>query len=444
MVDSNDVYENLIIASPQEGFPNGWKSVDIKHLFEVFNGSTPKSTEDSYWGGDIAWITPADMTEAKYIESSSRTITKDGFDSSNLTMANPGDIILSCRAPIGSVNIAAIPLCTNQGCKTLKPKGKIDTSFYYYYLSSHGDVLNSLGRGTTFMELSTSDLSNLTVPFPPLEIQKEISNHLDVICSKTDSIICNRKYLIDKLLCLKQSIISEIVTKGLDPDVPMKYSGIPWIGTVPADWNMRRMKNTCSLRGRIGWQGLKSSEFTDEGPYVITGTDFDNGMINWDTCNHFSDMRFDEDPSIHVEEGDLLITKDGTVGKVAVAINTPDKVSLNSGVLLIRPFIEFDCNYLRYVLQSNQFWDWYYASQRGNSTIKHLYQEQFYEFKFTEPPIDEQKHIASYLDCKCKVIDSLIKNEMNIISKIKEYRNSMIYEHVTGMTTISRGWSNVY
>ena len=211
----------------------------------------------------------------------------------------------------------------------------------------------------------------------------------------------------------------------------VQNSDITWIGTIPSDWKINRIKHTCSLRGRIGWQGLKSSEFISQGPFVITGTDFDNGHINWDSCNHISDDRYNEDPAIHVKEGDLLITKDGTIGKVAIASNVPEKVSLNSGVMLIRPYVDIDVNYLRYVLTSDQFSAWYESTQRGNSTIKHLYQEQFYNFQFTEPPLEVQNIISKHLDKVCKSIDGVITAYNQQLELLKNLKQSIIIEAVT-------------
>jgi type I restriction enzyme S subunit len=156
----------------------------------------------------------------------------------------------------------------------------------------------------------------------------------------------------------------------------------------------------------------------DEGPYVITGVDFENGTINWKTCKHFSKTRFDEDPSIHVKEGDLLITKDGTIGKVAIAVNTPNEVSLNSGVMIIRPQIDLNRNYLRYVLLSKVFWNWYESTQRGNSTIKHLYQDQFYNFKYPMPLLKEQHSIVKRLNDEIPTIEGAINTINEFIKKI--------------------------
>jgi len=110
----------------------------------------------------------------------------------------------------------------------------------------------------------------------------------------------------------------------------MKPSGIAWIGDIPKEWSMKKIKYISVLKGRIGWQGLTSDEYTDERAFLITGTDFANGHINWDTCVHVPMKRWEQAKDIQIENGDLLITKDGTVGKVAIVDGLNSPASLNS------------------------------------------------------------------------------------------------------------------
>lgn len=213
----------------------------------------------------------------------------------------------------------------------------------------------------------------------------------------------------------------------------MKDSGIKWIGAIPRDWNTIKIKHCANLKGRIGWQGLNSSEYKDKGSYLITGTDFKNGIISWNTCVRITKERFQEAPEIHIKENDLLITKDGTIGKVALAESAPQQVSLNSGVLLIKLLHEntYYRKFLYYILLSKVFWDWYHSSKTGNSTIQHLYQEKFKEFSYPICDYTRQVAIADYLDCKCGKIDSTIEREKQVIEKLKAYKQSMITEAVT-------------
>ena len=211
----------------------------------------------------------------------------------------------------------------------------------------------------------------------------------------------------------------------------MKESGIDWIGQIPEEWGISKIKFTTQLNGRIGWQGLTSAEYKEEGPYLITGTDFHNGTINFETAVHIDEKRWSEASQIQVENGDLLITKDGTVGKVAIISGLDDKASLNSGVLRIQTVDEIDRKFLYYVLLSDEFWMWFNYTNSGASTILHLYQNVFDEFTFTFPQKNEQQKIADFLDKKTAQLDKVKSLLEEQIQKLKDYRASLIYETVT-------------
>lgn len=211
----------------------------------------------------------------------------------------------------------------------------------------------------------------------------------------------------------------------------LKQTGIRWIGEIPSDWNTKRIKYMANLKGRIGWQGLTSDEYQDEGAYLITGVDFLDGSINWDQCEHVPMKRWEEAKDIQIQNGDLLITKDGTVGKVAIVSNMPGETSLNSGVLRIMPVEGYSRRFLYWVLQSEVFWNWFNFKNAGNSTIVHLYQGDFAEFIYAFPKYDEQERIADYLDNKCDKLDAIITTVQQQIETLKAYKKSFITEVVT-------------
>ncbi|MBR2143560.1 restriction endonuclease subunit S [Anaerovibrio sp.] len=211
----------------------------------------------------------------------------------------------------------------------------------------------------------------------------------------------------------------------------MKDCEIKWIGEIPAEWELNKIKYIAVLKGRIGWQGLTSEEYTDEGAYLITGTDFENGGINWNSCVHVPMKRWEEARDIQIENGDLLITKDGTIGKVAIVSGCDAPTSLNSGVLRISLADGYDRRFLFWVLQSEVFWTWFTDKNAGNSTIQHLYQGDFAEFKYAIPPLAEQQAIATFLDVKCAKLDSIIADLERQIEIWNNYRMSIITEAVT-------------
>lgn len=214
----------------------------------------------------------------------------------------------------------------------------------------------------------------------------------------------------------------------------MKDSGIKWIGSIPDTWNVIKVKYNCSLKGRIGWQGLTTDEYIDEGPFLITGTDFNvnDGVINWDSCVHVSEWRYDQAPEIQVHNGDLLITKDGTVGKVAIVADVIDKTTLNSGVMVIRPTEDtYETKFLYYVLKSEEFWKWFNYINSGNTTISHLYQHDLNHFYFAITDKTEQRAIIDFLDKKCQQTDVIIEKVKEQIRILENARNALITECVT-------------
>lgn len=179
-----------------------------------------------------------------------------------------------------------------------------------------------------------------------------------------------------------------------------------------------------SLRARIGWQGLRSDEFKTEGPYLVTGVDFHNGRVDWDDCYHITEERYAQDKGIQLHEHDLLITKDGTIGKTAVVIDCPEKATLNSGVFVVRAINnEVVPKFLHYVLHSHWF-DLFVRNVLTGSTIKHLNQEKFYKFSFETPDVPTQKKIVEVLEA----IDDAIEKSREMIIKYTSIKKGLLQD----------------
>lgn len=211
-----------------------------------------------------------------------------------------------------------------------------------------------------------------------------------------------------------------------------KPSGVEWIGEMPEHWEVKRLKFNTYIKARVGWHGLKADEFSlAGGVFCVTGTDLQNGEINWDNCYRVSEERYEEDPYIQLREDDLLITKDGTIGKVAVVKNLNEKATLNSGVFVVRPEKkEYITPFMYWALQSPVFYEYVNYTSKG-STINHLYQETFFNLPFILPLSEEQTAVANYLDEKTAQIDRLIANKQELIELLKEERMALINQAVT-------------
>ena len=211
-----------------------------------------------------------------------------------------------------------------------------------------------------------------------------------------------------------------------------KDSRIEWIGQIPQGWDIMSLKYCLSLKGRIGWNGLKSEEFEEESyAYLVTGQDFHSDVVDWSKCYQINKERYDEDPFIQLENGDLLVTKDGTIGKVAKVSNLDKPACLNSGIFVVKQtkglFVQ---DYLYWLLVSNQLKEFVGFNSTG-ATIAHLYQNVFENMPLIIPSIQEQHFIASYLNKKVGQIDSSISAINTQIDELKSYRQSIISEVVT-------------
>ncbi len=211
-----------------------------------------------------------------------------------------------------------------------------------------------------------------------------------------------------------------------------KDSGIEWIGEIPEKWWVKKIKHRCYIKARVGWKGLKSDEFLKEGfAYLVTGSDFKHDAVNWKECYHIDEERYYDDPFIQLKNEDLLITKDGTIGKLAIVQELDKPACLNSGVFVVRSTSkDFSTEFLFWILKSKLFTQFNDFTSYG-STIQHLYQNVFVEFSFPFPRIEEQSAIATYLDRKTAQIDELIADKKRLLELYEEEKTAIINQAVT-------------
>lgn len=222
-----------------------WKIIQLRHLLQVTSGATPESGRPEYWDGEIFWITPEDVsnvTDGYRLGDTRRKITQEGYASCGTSLVPEGSVVLTKRAPIGQVALLNIQACSNQGCFLLTQKRAGDSRFFYYVLLSQNSWLNALGRGSTFMELSTDDLKSLRVSVPDPRQQKIIADFLDRETGQLRALITAKEKILELLVEKRQMIIGATVTRGLNPRAVFRESGIPWLGEVPEHWPLLRAK----------------------------------------------------------------------------------------------------------------------------------------------------------------------------------------------------------
>ena len=352
-------------------------------------------------------------------------VTPDKAKSLKKALAFRGDIVATHRGTIGQISY--IPLSAkfdryvisqSQFRVSINSKKALPHFVVLYFHSRQGQnlLLEKKGHtGVPALAQPTTNFRKLKFPCPPLPEQLAITQAL----SDADSLITSLEKLIAKKKAIKQGTMQELLTGK---------KRLPGFG---GEWKELNLFENSKLKARIGWQGLTTAEYLSQGDYIlITGTDFVNGKIEWSTCCYVEKKRYDQDPHIQIAEGDVLITKDGTIGKVTFVEQLPKPATLNSGVFVVRPLTKstYSSKFAYHILNSSIFVD-FLSKLSAGSTISHLYQKDIGGFSFSAPTtIEEQESIASILADMDAEIEQLEKK----LAKYRLIKHGMMQELLTG------------
>ena len=298
----------------------------------------------------------------------------------------------------------------------LSPSRGYDSKFLGYVCNSQPIVAQkaSRGQGDAVVHIRSGSLAEVVIPVPPRSEQEKIAEAL----SDVDGLLAAMTKLIEKKRAIKQGAMQQLLT------------GKKRLAGFTGKWVEKRLGDCALIKARIGWQGLTTAEYLKNGPYyLITGSDFNDGRINWSQCYFVDKARYDQDKYIQIKKDDVLVSKDGTIGKVAFLDDVPGEGTLNSGVFVIRSTDKMiDQPYLAWVFLSRWFDDFIDRLVAG-STIVHLYQKDIVGFEFPVPPtFAEQKAIAAVLSDMDAEIASLESKR----AKYESIKQGMMQELLTG------------
>lgn len=414
--------------------PIDWKVIKNKYLLSLlYSGGTPSVSNNEFYcfEGGTPFVSISDMSTVDYVLSTQKRLTDSGLKDKNLKILPIGTILYSIYATVGAVSELKIEAAISQAMLALQVNSKVDKSFYKYNLAAMKGYIFSNTNGNTQFNLNTEKVKNFYFVLPNVATQHRIANYLDRKCSQINAIIARQQEVIEKLKAYKLSVITEAVTKGLNPDVPMKGSGVEWIGEIPEHWENRKMLSILSMRVVDGPH--ESPELYDEGIPYISATAIENGKINFDLMRGYiseeycdiCDLRYK--PQLH----DILVIKLGaSTGQVAI-VETTDRFNIWVPLAAVRCNEKANPYFVYYAFQSDYFlkqmeMSWTYGTQQtlGVKSIERL--------RIMLPTLEEQKKIVRYLKNKCDSIDAAVKNKENLINKLTDYKKSLIYEVVTG------------
>ena len=418
--------------------PADWEVRPIRTVAQLINGATPSTAVPEYWDGNILWITPDDLGKStgRFISSSERRITQEGYRSCGTTIAPAGSIVLSTRAPIGHIGVITSQACTNQGCRLLALKERMLSLFAFYILSAARPELESLGKGTTFSELSRGQLASFRIPLPPLDEQDAIVRYLDNTDQQIQRYIASKERLIALLEEERQALVHQAVTRGLDPNVPLKDSGVEWLGDVPEHWEIRPLKRWVSTKITDGPH--ETPVLLEEGIPFMSAEAMVGGRLDFNRRRGLISREQHElccrkcSPQIN----DIFMCKSGaTTGKVAI-VDTTKEFSIWSPLALIRvdpqkvlAYLLFEVLETKYVQQQIEK-HWSYGTQPN------LAMNTMERIAVMLPPIAEQKKLLTYLDkATQKIVDTIARSRRQI-NLMNEYRTRLIADVVTGQLDV--------
>ena len=348
------------------------------------------------------------------------------------TVVAPDDIVvngLNLNYDLKSLRIAKV---REDGIITsayivLRPRNGANASYYNYYLKAldFQKIFHGMGVGIR-LTLSYNELRSMLLPVPSTNEQQRIASYLDKKCAEIDSLVELQEQMIAQLTDYKQSVITEAVTKGLNPEAELVSSGIDWIGDVPKGWKVIKLKFISKF---INGFAFKSDYFNTEGEYpVIRIGDIINEKISYENIVFVSKSK--ELEEYEIITNDILIAMSGaTVGKIGIC-QSNDYGYINQRVGIIR---SKDYKLIWYNLLSSAFLEYIFLMSDG-SAQPNISSVGIGNYCIPIPPLEEQQSIATYLDAKCHEIDTLISIKQQKIETLKEYKKSIIFEAVTGKT----------
>lgn len=406
--------------------PSDWMTMRVKNVAsKMQSGGTPDSSNDGFYvekENGIPWVTIADMSTVSYVTDTGKYISEEAQKSKNLIIFQPGTILYAMYASVGKVAELSIPATINQALLAIELNTSVNGDFFKYALMAWEPYIISESSGTTQFNLNANKVANLRFPAPNVCAQKHIACFLNAKLGQANTLIANVQAQIEKLKDYKQSLITEAVTKGLNPIAPVKNSGVEWIGEIPAHWEVKRGKvlfEESDARSADGSEELLTvSQYTG-----ITPRSQKN-------INMFEALTLEGYKICDV--GDIAAN---TMWLWAGAIG----VSAYSGVIspsynVYRQKAEnFVPGYLDCLLRAPMLVQEYASRSTGiRASRLRLYPKDFLDIMFPVPPFGEQQEIMRVLSDKFAAVDKLIAIKESKIEKLEQYKKSLIYEYVTG------------
>ena len=421
--------------------PEGWEVRKIKTFSPVLRGASPRPIDDPQYfdeSGKYSWVRISDVSAAKkYLYSAGDRLSKIGESKS--AKIHAGDLFVSICASVGKACISKIDCCIHDGFVYFPSLDRRMVNFLYYIFTS-GECYSGLGKLGTQLNLNTNTVADIYIPFSSIEHCAYIADYLDAKCARIDESAALVRQSMEKLRAYKLSLITEAVTKGLDPNVPMKDSGIPWIGETPKGWIICTLAScVVSIESGVsvnaGGEPAKENEFGILKTSCVYGFSFN--VLENKSVNHDEYCRL----KCSVKKDSLIVSRMNTpelVGACGYVDESYENIFLPDRLWQVSIKKSYCSKFIYYYIVSSPVRAYLASRATGTSgSMKNISQKQFVTTPFVCPPLAEQQRIADYLDAKCARIDALLEEKERLLNRLAEYKKSLIFECVTGKREVS-------
>ncbi|MBN8677866.1 MAG: restriction endonuclease subunit S [Chitinophagales bacterium] len=402
--------------------PEHWEVARYKYFYRSGMGET---------------ILKEDLVEEGTIPVFSATEQDEifGFVNTAKLLLGKGDFVIPARGnSIGHImEVQEKCTCTQTTIYSRKTNAEIQTRFTFHFLKGLKPHLFQFDR-TAIPQITVQQVGNNPFLLPPAAEQTAIAHYLDRKTAQINQAISEKERLIELFREERQAIINHAVTKGIRAGVKMKASGVEWIGDVPEGWALSKFKYYVRTKARLGWKGLKAEEYVESGYGFLSTPNIKGIEIDFEKINFITEERYQESPEIMLEEGDVLLAKDGsTLGIVNLVKTLPFPCTVNSSIAVLRVFEKTELlpSFLKYFIESD-FCQNVIQNLKAGMGVPHLFQADINNFEILLPPIQEQTAITSYVNQKTTQIDAAISGIQQEIALLQEYRQALIFEAVTG------------
>lgn len=419
--------------------PKAWNMGSLRWLSRRFSGGTPDKSKPEYWDEeDIPWLNSGSVNQG-IITKPSKYISEYGFANSSAKWIPSGSLVVALAGQGKTKGTAAycqIDTTCNQSLAAVIFRDKFYSKYFYWFLKSQYKNIRGLSSSDGRDGLNLEMLGSIKLPIPTYTEQTLIARFLDQKTSQIDKLIKQKEKLLKLLAEKRIAIITQAVTKGLDPDVEMKDSGIDWLGDIPKHWKVKRFK--FCLKEPLKYGANEAAESSDpDQPRFVRITDVnEDGNLREET---FRSIDEELAKPFLLEEGDLLMARSGaTVGKNFM-YKSSWGVACFAGYL-IRARINQDIvlpEFGNLFLSSGAYWDWV-NSIFIQSTIQNISAEKYANLVLAIPPHQEQQHIVVYAMKKREQLSNLIEGINKSLIRLKEYREALITAAVTGQIDVRK------